>query len=201
MNLQPGPYKFLLKTNGRQSSRGISMINMKNFKPGKPVTADDITSQKNYGLTFLFDDAGHEWYASQRLYAADTLKIAYDQQGTIWCLSTDVSKIWPVYMSVAEIAYDDQSRQIDNSGLWKYVGGNVTKIPADEVFEHTEDKKVYLLEEAVTKIMPGMAKLLLKKQLSAEESDLLQKRLNYLDQLNNLDLKAERSTVWPEWPK
>ncbi|MFB4358558.1 tail fiber assembly protein [Pantoea sp. BS_4] len=177
------------------------MIDLKNFKPGKPVTADDITSQKNYGLTFLFDDAGHEWYASQRLYAADTLKIAYDQQGTIWCLSTDVSKIWPVYMSVAEIAYDDQSRQIDNSGLWKYVGGNVTKIPADEVFEHTEDKKVYLLEEAVTKIMPGMAKLLLKKQLSAEESDLLQKRLNYLDQLNNLDLKAERSTVWPEWPK
>ncbi|PVY84065.1 tail fiber assembly protein [Pantoea ananatis] len=177
------------------------MIDLKNFKPGKPVSADDIASEKEYGMKFLFDDAGHEWYASQRLYADGTLKIAYDKEGIIWSLSTDVSELWPVHLSVAEIAHDDQSRQIDNSGLWKYIGGKVIKLSPDEDLKFLEDKKEYLIDKAVTKIMPGMAKLLLKKQLSAEESELLEKQLHYLDQLNTLDLKAANPPVWPEWPK
>lgn len=177
------------------------MTDLKNFKPGKPVTADDITQWKKYGQTFLFDDNGNEWYASQHLFSADTLKIAYDQQGIICSLSTDVSALWPYHLSVAEIAHDDQSRQIDNSGLWKYAEGKVIKLSPDDDLTSSEDKKEALIEEAVSKIMPGMVRLLLKKELPAEESDLLEKQVKYLDQINRLDLKAENPSVWPEWPK
>lgn len=177
------------------------MIDLKNFKPGKPVSADDISRQKEYGLKFLFDESGNEWYASQRLFAADALKIAYDPDGYIRSVSSDVSALWPVYLSVAEIAQDDQSRQIDNSGLWKYAEGKVIKLSHDDDLTSYEDKKEALTEEAVSKIMPGMVRLLLKKQLSAEESDLLEKQVSYLDQLNKLDLKAANPPAWPEWPK
>lgn len=101
------------------------MINIKNFTPGDPKTPEQLELANKHRVLFLFSEDGQEWYESQKQFAADTIKFSYDSDGVIRSISRDVSALWPVGLSVAEVPDTTASRRADISGRWGFDGENV----------------------------------------------------------------------------
>lgn len=176
------------------------MNNFKNFKPGPPLTESDIALAKSHGLVFLFDDKDREWYASQRTFAANTLKIAYDKNDVICSITRDVSALWPLNMSVAEIEDNELSRSIDIYGDWKYIDGKPIHINPDTDPEQLESQREFLREEAIKRITPYMVRLLLKKELPESEKKVIDEWLEYISKLDAIEIKTSGEPEWPVSP-
>ncbi|EJU5095856.1 DUF4376 domain-containing protein [Salmonella enterica] len=108
------------------------MIDIKNFTPGIPKTPEQLELANKHRVLFLFSEDGQEWYESQKQFAADTIKFTYDADGVIRSISRDVSALWPVNMSVAEVADTTANRRADISGRWGFDGENVTDLMTPE---------------------------------------------------------------------
>ncbi|EDG3239251.1 DUF4376 domain-containing protein [Salmonella enterica subsp. enterica serovar Muenchen] len=108
------------------------MINIKNFTPGIPKTPEQLELANKHRVLFLFSEDGQEWYESQKQFAADTIKFTYDADGVIRSISRDISALWPVNMSVAEVADTTANRRADISGRWGFDGENVTDLMTPE---------------------------------------------------------------------
>ncbi|EDI8720429.1 phage tail protein [Salmonella enterica] len=108
------------------------MINIKNFTPGAPKTPEQLELANKHRVLFLFSEDGQEWYESQKQFAADTIKFSYDSDGIIRSISRDVSALWPVNMSVAEVADTTANRRADISGRWGFDGENVINLMTPE---------------------------------------------------------------------
>ncbi|END7388626.1 DUF4376 domain-containing protein [Escherichia coli] len=80
------------------------------------------------GAMYLKSVDGRDWYESQSLFAADTLKLVYDSNGIITSISKDVSMLWPVNQSVAEVADTEENRKPDISGRWGFDGEKITDL-------------------------------------------------------------------------
>lgn len=92
---------------------------IKNFKRYTPENPEVP------GAMYLKSEDGQDWYACQSLFSAETLKLVYDSQGIITSISRDVSMLWPVNQSVAEVADTEENRRADTSGRWKFDGENI----------------------------------------------------------------------------
>lgn len=101
------------------------MMNIKNFTPGNPKTPEQLELANKHRVLFLFSEDGQEWYESQKQFAPDTIKFTYDSDGVIRSISRDVSMLWPVDASVAEVADTTANRRADISGRWGFDGENV----------------------------------------------------------------------------
>ncbi|EAP3024117.1 DUF4376 domain-containing protein [Salmonella enterica] len=108
------------------------MINIKNFTPGIPKTPEQLELANKHRVLFLFSEDGQEWYESQKQFAADTIKFTYDADGVIRSISRDVSALWPVNMSVAEVADTTANRRADISGRWGFDGTDVIDLMTPE---------------------------------------------------------------------
>ncbi|AUM08449.1 DUF4376 domain-containing protein [Escherichia coli] len=98
------------------------MNNFKNFTlytPEKP----DVP-----GAMYLKSEEGHDWYACQSLFKADTLKVVYNSAKVITSVSRDVSTLWPVDQSVAELPDTEENRRVDISGRWGFDGEKITDL-------------------------------------------------------------------------
>ncbi|EJS9208810.1 DUF4376 domain-containing protein [Salmonella enterica] len=108
------------------------MINIKNFTPGIPKTPEQLELANKHRVLFLFSEDGQEWYESHKQFAADTIKFTYDADGVIRSISRDVSALWPVNMSVAEVADTTANRRADISGRWGFDGTDVIDLMTPE---------------------------------------------------------------------
>ncbi|EBX2871918.1 phage tail protein [Salmonella enterica subsp. enterica serovar Muenchen] len=108
------------------------MINIKNFTPGAPKTPEQLELANKHRVLFLFSEDGQEWYESQKQFAPDTIKFTYDSDGVIRSISRDVSALWPVDKSVAEVADTTANRRADISGRWGFDGENVVDLMTPE---------------------------------------------------------------------
>ncbi|EBY3036443.1 DUF4376 domain-containing protein [Salmonella enterica] len=108
------------------------MVNIRNFTPGVPKTPEQLELANKHRVLFLFSEDDQEWYESQKQFAADTIKFTYDADGVIRSISRDVSALWPVNMSVAEVADTTANRRADISGRWGFDGENVTDLMTPE---------------------------------------------------------------------
>ncbi|EJJ3124993.1 DUF4376 domain-containing protein [Escherichia coli] len=98
------------------------MNNFKNFTlytPEKP----DVP-----GAMYLKSAEGHDWYECQSLFKADTLKVVYNSAKVITRVSRDVSTLWPVDQSVAELPDTEENRRVDISGRWGFDGEKITDL-------------------------------------------------------------------------
>ncbi|EIS4284651.1 DUF4376 domain-containing protein [Salmonella enterica] len=118
------------------------MINIKNFTPGIPKTPEQLELANKHRVLFLFSEDGQEWYESQKQFAADTIKFTYDADGVIRSISRDVSALWPVNMSVAEVADTTANRRADISGRWGFDGENVTDLMTPEKARHMKRDEI-----------------------------------------------------------
>ncbi|UUF23017.1 hypothetical protein NQB69_15765 [Escherichia coli] len=73
------------------------MLNIKNFKP---YTPENMLVNASY----LMSEDGQDWYECQKLFSPDTVKVVYDNSNVIISFSQDVSSLFPVNASVAEVA-------------------------------------------------------------------------------------------------
>ncbi|UMR99555.1 DUF4376 domain-containing protein [Escherichia coli] len=94
------------------------MVDLKNFRKYTPENPP-----VPWG-SYLVSDDGHDWYECQNLFSENTHKIAYDSDNTIRSITTDVSSLFPLDLSVAEV--ETLPEGCDISGRWKYVNGEVT---------------------------------------------------------------------------
>ncbi|ENC4725925.1 phage tail protein, partial [Escherichia coli] len=80
------------------------------------------------GAMYLKSEDGQDWYECQSLFSAETLKLVYDSNGIITSISKDVSMLWPVNQSVAEVADTEENRKADISGRWGFDGEKITDL-------------------------------------------------------------------------
>lgn len=172
------------------------MMHLKNIVAGNPKTPDQYQLTKKFGVVWLYDEDGKNWYEEQKNFAADTLKVAYDKSNIIVAINKDASKINPEGRSVVELPDITANRRADVSGRWIFNGEQVSKriYSPEELRQQAEAKKVKLLEEAETVITP-LARAV-KQGIATDEE---QKRLDawelYSVMVNRVD------TSDPDWPE
>ncbi|EHU3652568.1 tail fiber assembly protein, partial [Salmonella enterica] len=103
-----------MKTTKNKTSE--QFLNIKNFTPYTPEPEDALLT----GAAHLKSEDGQDWYMCQKLFSADTLKITYDDNDVITCITRDISGLWPVGQSVAELPDTDENRRADISGGWQF---------------------------------------------------------------------------------
>ncbi|EBW6359693.1 phage tail protein [Salmonella enterica subsp. enterica serovar Oranienburg] len=108
------------------------MMNIKNFTQGAPKTPEQLELANKHRVLFLFSEDGQEWYESQKQFAPDTIKFTYDSDGVIRSISRDVSALWPVDKSVAEVPDTTANRRADISGRWGFDGENIIDLMTPE---------------------------------------------------------------------
>ncbi|EBU0897390.1 DUF4376 domain-containing protein [Salmonella enterica] len=111
------------------------MQNIKHFTPYEPE------SPAFPGAAYLKSEDGQDWYECQKHFADDTLKFTYDDNGVITCITRDVSGLWPVGLSVAEVPDTTANRRADISGRWGFDGENIIDLMnAEKAREQKHDE-------------------------------------------------------------
>ncbi|EDB0475726.1 tail fiber assembly protein [Salmonella enterica subsp. enterica serovar Typhimurium] len=172
------------------------MMHLKNIVAGNPKTPDQYQLTKKFGVVWLFDEDGKNWYEEQKKFSADSLKIAYDKNNIIVDINKDVSAINPEGYSVVELPDITANRRADVSGRWMFNGEQVSKriYSPEELRQQAEAKKVKLLEEAETVIAP-LARAV-KRGIATDED---QKRLEVWEEYSVLVNRVDTSK--PDWPE
>ncbi|EBU9429434.1 tail fiber assembly protein, partial [Salmonella enterica subsp. enterica serovar Braenderup] len=83
-----------------RNKKSEQFLNIKNFIPYTPDASFP-------GAAHLKSEDGQDWYGCQQLFSADTLKITYDDNDVITCITRDISGLWPAGQSVAELPDTD----------------------------------------------------------------------------------------------
>jgi hypothetical protein len=122
-------------------------MNFKNFQLYEPE------QKLAPGVLYLKDEKGSDWYEIQKKFAAETLKVAYDSEGYILSSSYDVSMLWPVGLSVAEIPVEEIPSDFKTSGKWCFQNGKIFPVAEDPVAT-AEAEKSHLMLKAAEKIAP-----------------------------------------------
>ncbi|MDJ4950471.1 tail fiber assembly protein [Salmonella enterica] len=172
------------------------MMHLKNISAGNPKTMAQFQLTKRSGVIWLYSEDEKNWYEEQKNFAADTLKIAYDQNGVIVNISQDVSTINPTGLSVVELPNITANRRADIYGGWVFDGEKIIKrvYTSEELRQQAEVKKLKLLEEAETVITP-LARAV-KRGIATDEE---QKRLEVWELYSVLVNRVDTSK--PDWPQ
>ncbi|ECW1000523.1 tail fiber assembly protein, partial [Salmonella enterica subsp. enterica] len=175
-----------------KNKKNKQFLNIKNFIPYAPEPDDTLFADAAY----LKSEDGQDWYGCQQLFSADTLKITYDDNDVITCITRDVSGLWPAGQSVAELPDTDENRRADISGCWQFKDGKVVQrvYSPEELRRQAESKKEKLLEEAEAVITP-LARAV-KLGIATDEE---QKRLEVWEEYSVLVNRVDTSK--PDWPE
>lgn len=95
------------------------MVLMKNLE----VYNSEIHTGKS--VLFLKDSEGRDWYESQKLFDDKSLKFMFNSAGIVTSTSYDVSTLWPVGNSVAEIPASEVPENLDIDGNWMFDGKSI----------------------------------------------------------------------------
>lgn len=150
------------------------------------------------GALFLKSAGGVDWYDAQRLYDENTLKIAYDDAGVICILAQDISMMWPVGLSVSEIAVASAPEGLAIDGSWLFDGKRVTKKAVDYVAQ-AEKVKAEKLASAESRIarLSRATRLNMATDAEAAELEALERYTVYLERLSTA---TAPDIIWPEVP-
>jgi hypothetical protein len=171
------------------------MITLKNFQIYKS------TLHSGSSVLFLKDESGLDWYESQAGFSEETLKFVYDSNGIIISFDYDVSKLWPVGHSVAEISASEVPAGLDISGGWVFDGKVITTrvYSSAEYVSQAEAERESSMALAAAAIAPLQDAVDIG-DATDEERASLQGWKKYRVALNRLDLTAAPDIEWPEIP-
>ncbi|MGV4282552.1 tail fiber assembly protein [Citrobacter freundii] len=168
---------------------------MKNFKPEVKVIG-------SVPVIFYTDEDGNDWYESQKLFLASTLKLTYDDKGNVVSSSWDVSMLAPDNLSVAEVKKTAVPDDFFEAGKrWVFDGKKIKafQYSQEELKQQAEEQKNSLLEAAKSKIIVPQTKLALGRPLTEAQQAELIDWLDYIDELEACDPMVD-GFVWPEVP-
>ncbi|MBK4715540.1 MULTISPECIES: tail fiber assembly protein [Tenebrionibacter/Tenebrionicola group] len=163
-----------------------------------PEDADRLALVEQYGVMFLKNADGLDWYDCRRAFAADTLKIGYDDDGRIATFTRDVDALMPVDLLVAEVPATDENMRIALGEDWFYIDGHLTQ--NINYIARAETKKSQLLTAAAAAIAPLQDAVELGIATDEEIALLVAwKKCRVL--LNRIDTSAAPNIDWPEMPE
>ena len=168
------------------------MNNFKNFSSYTP--GEDKRELIDAGVLFLQDENGNDWYECQKFFHENTIKIVYDSDNIVVSISNDVSTLWPVGASVAEI--ETLPDGVDINGSWVFRDNSVVKrIYSDtELQQQAESKKAALLSHAES-VIATLERAVKLNMATDEEREKLEAWERYSVLVYRVD------TAKPEWPE
>ncbi|EKK5413695.1 tail fiber assembly protein [Enterobacter cloacae] len=174
------------------------MLILKNLTSYVPDESCEVTELLSLGISFLKDEGGHDWYDLQKEFDKEKLKIVYSSDGVIRSADYDISALWPVNMSIAEIEKEAIPERFSINGEWLFDGEKITPVKVDH-FAVAKLERQNRLNEASDAIAPLQDAKELDIATEDEMSSLsLWKR--YRVMLNRLDLSKAPDIQWPERP-
>jgi hypothetical protein len=186
------------------------MQHIKNFRiVDAPVHRLPLQSEIDIGVIFLASEDGQDWYECQALFSDNTVKVMYDAEGIICALVNKpvpqrgdvyaVSMLWPVDMSVVEMAIDDCPADCQADGTWRYTDGRIEKIPVDNIAV-AENKKSQLMADANAAIAP-LERAVKLEMATDEEVERLNAWERYSVLLSRVKPEDAPDIVWTEKPE
>ncbi len=171
---------------------------MQHIKNLKRYTPEELFLGEN--VIYLQDDNGIDWYAAQKLFSPDTVKLAYDESGIICAINSDVSMLWPIGLSVIELNRTKLPKRCLANGEWVFDGKKVSQriYSAEERMASAEARKNELLAIAGAAVAPLQDAVDLDMATEAEKA-LLADWKKYRVTLNRLDMSAP-DIDWPMAP-
>ena len=167
----------------------------KKFTRYHPVEGEQAELAEKHNVMFLRSEDGTDWYEAQKKFAADTMKLVIDDEGIIRSFSRDITTLWPVDKSVAEVEYTTSFDDVWIDGGWQYRDGKVSPrvYTQAELVEQAERKKSSLLAEAMAVIAP-LERAVKLDIATSDEIASLEVWERYSVMVNRVD------TSKPEWP-
>ncbi|HEY1847073.1 MAG TPA: tail fiber assembly protein [Buttiauxella sp.] len=104
-------------------------------------TLSKIEQNEGYAIGYLTSEDGKDWYDVQNLFDKDKLKIEYGEDGLINRMSMDVSQLWPLGKSVADVELNKVPKGINEKGMWYFDGVQITSAYIDYVHLATIKRK------------------------------------------------------------
>lgn len=177
------------------------MIILKDFE----VYNAEIIAGKS--ILFLKDSEGRDWYESQKLFDDKSLKFMFNSAGIVTSTSYDVSALWPVGNSVAEIPASEVPENLDIDGNWVFDGKSIVPrtYTAQEWQARAEAQRQSLLTAANAATTDWRTELQLDA-ISDEDKASLIKWMAYIKALKVLDLSSVsdeagyNAIIWPDKP-
>lgn len=186
------------------------MQNIKNFKITPPTAVQRETVPEGICDTihWLTSEDGQCWYACQKLFANDTIKIMYNEDSVIVSVvdkpvpqrgnTLAVSMFFPVNMSVAEIAAEDYPDGVSIDGTWKFDGARIcqdSEIVEARILRKNTARRNSLVMEATNFISMIQCSSAVKDPRPNDAILLIEFR-EYIDELRDVDLTLAE----PDWP-
>lgn len=172
------------------------------FSLREDLTENETALATVHGIAFICDEAGNDWYTLQKKFSSDTLKIIFDENGLINSASNDVSKLWPLSYSVAEVdTIPDTFNAGFLGGLWVFDGKKITPRihTTAELVSQANATRAELLAKATLKIAPLQDAVDIDDPTDAELASLKAWK-QFRVALNRLDLSTAPDIIWPEEP-
>jgi len=158
-------------------------------------------------VLFLKDCEGRDWYESQKLFDDKSLKFVFTRAGIVASTSYDVSTLWPVGNSVAEITASEVPEGLDIDGNWMFDGKSIVPrtYTAVEWQARAEQQRQKLLSGASDTMAPWERELNAgilddDDKVSMIEWTKYAKALRKLDLSSVSDEAGYNAIVWPEQP-
>ncbi|KDE35160.1 tail fiber assembly protein [Kosakonia radicincitans] len=151
-----------------------------------------------FTVTNLRSEEGYDWYQSQALFDPEKIKIEYEKDGVITRFSKDVSMLWPIGKSVAEIASNLVPEGLNEKGEWMFDGQQIIPVSVDYV-ANAEAYKQSLLKDAAMAIAPIQDAVDLEVAAD-EEMALLSAWKMYRVMVNRVNTSLAPDIEWPEKP-
>lgn len=173
------------------------------FSPYEPDENDELAQRIRAFLPyarFISDVQGNDWYACQKAFSDETIKIAWDEQGVIRFIHPDASCLFPVGLSVAEVSPEDMPEGADCDGQWIFDGQSIKRreVTGTEKAAIAEAQRAELMALATEQIAPLQDAEDIGDATPDETAALLAWK-KYRIALNRLDVTAENIN-WPVAP-
>lgn len=179
------------------------MQNMKNFKQYIPTEEQLNEWELPANALYMISEDGQDWYQCQQDFAPDTLKILYDEEMVIRCISHDVEYMTPLNFSIVEVPDTPENRRADISGDWVYVDGKVSRrvYSADEWRTRNGYTLEGLMAKAAMEIAPLQDAIDIGRATDEQKAELIAWKTYRVDllELRNSDL-GKPDLNWPMQP-
>lgn len=161
-------------------------------------TLTRVEQNEGYSIGYLTSDDGKDWYEAQNLFDKDKLKIEFESNGIITRMSMDVSELWPLGKSVADIELKNVPNGVNEKGMWLFDGVKIIAVATDHVLA-AKLKSAKLINSATQVITTLQDAIELGMDRPDDLRDLNEWK-KYRVQLNRVDVSLAPDIRWPDKP-
>lgn len=168
---------------------GTIMKHFNNFKLYEP---DD---KKLPTALYLRDNKGNDWYSVIESFSPDTFKISYRDDGIIIACEKDASGLFPVNLSVVEVADTDIPDGFQ-PGNFTYSNGVIAPVQVDYVALATaeRDRRSAAVTARINKLVEAQD----DGDITSDELTELATLREVRTKLRRLDLSKAPDINWPD---